>query len=187
MTTTATAQAPRRGTWKQTHQQNSTMIWFGTGKVPAETGVPALLGTQEGRLVALTPEGLPVFHGGMNTRFWAVPATEQTEVRHHSDGDSIAVTLVPAQREQPEPTKDVQAIQRAARPSRNGKLHPCECGCGGQVKGLYKQGHDARHAGDVARQILAAGSDANLDAFLRRLPTAALRAKAARIVQNRIR
>jgi len=160
MTTTATAQAPRRGTWKQTHQQNSAMIWFGTGKVPAEPGVPALLGTQEGRLVALTPEGLPVFHGGMNTRFWAVPATE--------------------------PTKDAQAIQRAARPSRNGKLHPCTCGCGGQVKGLYKQGHDARHAGDIARKFLTDPAPGQ-EFYLRQLPTEALRAKAARIVQNRIK
>lgn len=88
-------------------------------------------------------------------------------------------------------TEVTKAVKRAAKPSRNAKLHDCKCGCGQQVKGLYKQGHDARHASDVAKRVialLASDPDVNLadpDLF-DELPTQALKAKAAAIVVKRI-
>ena len=78
-------------------------------------------------------------------------------------------------------------------PSRNAKLSPCTCGCGAQVKGLYKQGHDARHAGNVARAAIArliADPDTNLadtSDLVAELPTEALRAKAAKMIAARIK
>lgn len=59
----------------------------------------------------------------------------------------------------------------------------CGCGCDENVSGkaLYKPGHDARHAGQVARQILTVRpeSKAARDALLDVLPTDALINKAS--------
>jgi len=55
-------------------------------------------------------------------------------------------------------------------------LANCKCGCKqqvGSVDSFYRPGHDARHAGDVARSILDDGDRKHLDA----LPTDALKAK----------
>jgi len=50
-------------------------------------------------------------------------------------------------------------------------------------RGLYyKQGHDARHAGEVARAILRAGTEADHSVYLNALPTQPLRDKALAIV-----
>lgn len=56
----------------------------------------------------------------------------------------------------------------------------CTCGCGAQVQGksLYKPGHDARHAGFVARHIAAQPTDEHEFDALNALPTQALRDKA---------
>jgi hypothetical protein len=53
----------------------------------------------------------------------------------------------------------------------------CRCGCGEAVAGkrIYRPGHDARHASQVAKALIAGASDEAYDA----LPTAALRLKAA--------
>lgn len=54
----------------------------------------------------------------------------------------------------------------------------CLCGCAEVVKskrGTYRPGHDARHAGEVARQVAADGDTGRYEA----LPTEALRSKAA--------
>lgn len=61
-------------------------------------------------------------------------------------------------------------------------FHKCGCGCDANIAGkaMYKPGHDARHAGEVARQIVAARPQgrAALDALLAVLPTDALQRKA---------
>lgn len=57
----------------------------------------------------------------------------------------------------------------------------CSCGCGNVVRkagSLYVPGHDARHAGLVAREVIGG---APLD-LLKALPSNALRAKAANMV-----
>lgn len=59
----------------------------------------------------------------------------------------------------------------------------CGCGCDDNVSGksMYKPGHDARHAGQVARQILTVRPESTTarDVLLDVLPTQALRDKAA--------
>lgn len=55
-------------------------------------------------------------------------------------------------------------------------LANCKCGCKqqvGSVDSLYRPGHDARHAGDIARRILDDGNREHLNL----LPTDALKAK----------
>lgn len=73
--------------------------------------------------------------------------------------------------------------------------HPCGCGCGETItsRAVYRPGHDARHAGEVARsvaeQVMATGGGlANLETDADRfevLPSAALREKALKMA-NRI-
>lgn len=55
----------------------------------------------------------------------------------------------------------------------------CYCGCGEPVgpKSLYRPGHDARHAGNIARQISTMDGN-EWDTYLVVLPTPALEAKA---------
>ena len=54
----------------------------------------------------------------------------------------------------------------------------CECGEAVGSKANYRPGHDARHAGQVARQ--AADDLENLAQYLKQLPSTALRRKALR-------
>lgn len=71
----------------------------------------------------------------------------------------------------------------------------CGCGCGQEVNSKYKQGHDARHAGEVARAAaetaLAKGVDYSMDELYEVLPSQALRIKAknmaARLVAKKKR
>ncbi|ASZ74366.1 hypothetical protein SEA_KINGBOB_52 [Arthrobacter phage KingBob] len=67
----------------------------------------------------------------------------------------------------------------------------CNCGCGeatSSSKTMYKPGHDARHAGNVARAMAADYNDAGNDEKLEALPSANLKHKArmmaARIVEK---
>jgi len=60
----------------------------------------------------------------------------------------------------------------------------CRCGCGEQVgrRALYRPGHDARHASQVGRAMIAAGAEDPV--LLAALPSEALRVK-ARAMLNR--
>lgn len=60
----------------------------------------------------------------------------------------------------------------------------CACQCGEQVgpKAIYRPGHDARHAGIVARAIAANPKQTKV--LLATLPTPALRAKAQRAAER---
>jgi hypothetical protein len=60
---------------------------------------------------------------------------------------------------------------------------PCGCGCGApthRAEARYLSGHDARHAGQVGRALVAGGDP---EALLATLPTDALRAKATGMVE----
>lgn len=194
MNTTATQTEPQWGTWKDLGN-SSALVYHGRNKAegPWAEGTFVVVGQTPTGWSMLTSDGTPVAQGGYASRFWAtrdysapvnqpdeprVPAQRQATSPTTAGDPAVATT---------KPTEDAKAINRAARPGRNSKLHACLCGCGGQVKGLYKQGHDARHAADVARRMIAAGSDANLTEFLQELPTEALRVKAANIVAKRVR
>ncbi|MEJ1088318.1 hypothetical protein WDU99_08315 [Microbacterium sp. Mu-80] len=61
-------------------------------------------------------------------------------------------------------------------------LNTCACTCGEPVgpKATYRPGHDARHAGMVARAVVENPKQAK--ALLATLPSDALRAKAQRAV-----
>ncbi|AZS08774.1 hypothetical protein KDJ02_gp53 [Arthrobacter phage Litotes] len=67
----------------------------------------------------------------------------------------------------------------------------CNCGCGeatSSSKTMYKPGHDARHAGNVARAMAADYNDAGNEEKLEALPSANLKHKArtmaARLVEK---
>lgn len=62
-------------------------------------------------------------------------------------------------------------------------VRACNCGCGTPTRktgSLYVPGHDARHAGLVARAIVSGDKAARIDV----LPSTALRAKAANMVSR---
>lgn len=63
-------------------------------------------------------------------------------------------------------------------------VNTCACTCGEQVgpKAMYRPGHDARHAGAVARAMVENPKQAK--ALLATLPSDALRAKAQRAVER---
>lgn len=67
---------------------------------------------------------------------------------------------------------------------------PCKCGCGEQVPGksFYRPGHDARHAGNVGREIANHYHEAGYDrrVALDDLPSDALKAKAEGIAEKQI-
>lgn len=81
---------------------------------------------------------------------------------------------------EPEPTSKTKA-KPAPKPKPQANpadLPLCKCGCGTPVgrKSNYKPGHDARHAGNVARQI--ADNPGERDMLLATLPSDKLRVKA---------
>lgn len=81
------------------------------------------------------------------------------------------------------PTPKKATVSKSKTAVVNPNLAPCPCGCGltaNSRKTTYRPGHDARHAGQIARAILAGGS-ANL---LEALPTPALKAKAEAQVER---
>lgn len=60
-------------------------------------------------------------------------------------------------------------------------VRTCRCGCGHEVQGkksIYRPGHDARHAGRVARLTLDRPTDEHEFDLIEALPSAALRTKA---------
>jgi hypothetical protein len=63
----------------------------------------------------------------------------------------------------------------------------CRCGCGQPVKGKkaeYLPGHDARHAGQVGRDMVGAPTSADRAALMNLLPSEPLRAKAQRVYEK---
>ncbi|MEO5981872.1 MAG: helix-turn-helix domain-containing protein [Pedococcus sp.] len=64
----------------------------------------------------------------------------------------------------------------------------CLCGCGSSALLQYQPGHDARHAGEVGRELATAGASLTpekREAILQALPSDALRAKALKIAEGR--
>lgn len=61
----------------------------------------------------------------------------------------------------------------------------CRCGCDESTKSNYRPGHDARHAGQVGREIAANYATKGFDrrTLLAALPSDALKAKAERIAE----
>ena len=201
MTATATrtrtpADAASWGTWKD-HGHAAVLGYMGRDRKSAGMVVRTVTVTVgRGNILVLrsTKDNAIVAQMGPAGRFWAVtapaevpqPRDGQTADERDEDGNELESGPIVV-------TADAKAIQRAARPSRNAKLSPCTCGCGAQVKGLYKQGHDARHAGNVARAAIArliADPDTNLadtSDLVAELPTEALRAKATKMIVARIK
>jgi len=210
MTATATrtrtpADVASWGTWKD-HGHAAVLGYMGRDRKSAGMVVRTVKVTVgKGNILVLrsTKDNEIVAQMGPAGRFWAVTApAEPVEVPQPRNGQTVldedtdagnAARDEALQAEFAQPTGDAKAITRAARPSRNAKLSPCTCGCGAQVRGLYKQGHDARHAGNVARAAIAAliaDPDTNLadtSDLVAELPTEALRAKATKMIAARIK
>ncbi len=79
---------------------------------------------------------------------------------------------------------------RPAPKTKDEGYHDCKCGCGERVpsKSNYRPGHDARHAGQVARTIVANYTTKGFDrrTVLADLPSDALKAKAEDIAGKSI-
>lgn len=72
-----------------------------------------------------------------------------------------------------------------ATPAAKVTAQPCRCGCKAQTvrpEALYLPGHDARHAGQVGRALIADPTKAAT--LLKTLPTPALRTKAEGMVKT---
>jgi len=174
----------RRGTYKGLGSPVRFYYWGTEKNANDEFGTLVTSVTVDGTKVTLDSD-FEVRTVDVRTRIWI---SDEAPVETTADADKV---IDQAWARTPEPTGDTKAIVKAAKPSRNAKLHPCKCGCGAPVRGLYKQGHDARHASDVAKKALAAlASDPDLNladnSLLDELPTDALKAKAAAIIAKRI-
>lgn len=181
---TGTDTSPVWGSWK-THGHKLYLDYFGTDrKAPAAEGIRSYWNVDgNGMLVGQAADGdRQIFRGGVASRFWAVevPAKElrtREEVRHHSDGDSIAVIteLVPA----PEPAP-------APAPKPAPAKATCHDGCGLPVNRgkLYRQGHDARHVKQLFAEIVA-GADLD-DTIAKLVHAPRLQAKLTEQVKRRI-
>lgn len=84
----------------------------------------------------------------------------------------------------PNPTKKERKMTATTTAPKSTDLRTCTCGCGENVAGKsnYRPGHDARHAGNIARAAFALRKDgqttAEAEAQINSLPTDALQAKA---------
>lgn len=87
------------------------------------------------------------------------------------------------------PAKKATATSGKATTKHEG-YHPCGCGCGENVpaKSNYRPGHDARHAGQVGREIAVNYATPGFDRreLLAALPSDALKAKAELIADKAI-
>lgn len=127
----------------------------------------------------------------------AMKPMRTTEHPHGADKSSGADALVASSQGKLRTVKEIAAT--AAKPGqvpsasrrrgdRSGQSgQSCLCGCNqvARLDSLYLQGHDARHASQVAKAILA-DPDADPIALLAALPTEKLRIKAAAIVAKRL-
>lgn len=147
-------------------------------------------------VVELTSSGVRIAGQGsfgVAHKFWARPlawatTTDPVKVTEHGHGGDRTRgpdVLVATGKGLPGKVPgDVKAPSR----SRNGKLHDCLCGCGTQVRGMYAQGHDARHVSKVVAAASGLGHDTNFTEWIaQELPTEALRAKAARAIAKLVK
>jgi hypothetical protein len=187
MNATATAErAATWGTWKDLGNV-SAIVYFGRNKRngPDPVGKHVVIVKASIGWAMLNSAGARVDTGGYASRFWGAVDTD-------APANQVPdAPVVPAPR-QPQTAGDptvatTQPPAKSARPGRNAKLRPCLCGCTAQVRGMYKQGHDARHASAVAQAIIAAGIGSDREAMLKAmkaLPTEALQMKALNIVRK---
>lgn len=79
---------------------------------------------------------------------------------------------------------------KPATKTKDESFHSCYCGCGENVpsKSFYRPGHDARHAGQIGREIAANYSTPGFDRrdLLSNLPSEKLVAKAESIAEKQI-
>lgn len=77
---------------------------------------------------------------------------------------------------------------KAPKPKKAKSLSDCLCGCGEQSQNNYRPGHDARHAGQIGREIAAGHGTKgfNRRTLLEFLPTDALKAKAEGVAETAI-
>lgn len=86
--------------------------------------------------------------------------------------------------------KEMRKTATATKPAKTETYHDCYCGCGEQVpsKSFYRPGHDARHAGQVGKEIARRYTEEGFDRreLLADLPSERLTAKAEAIAEKAI-
>lgn len=92
----------------------------------------------------------------------------------------------PKEESMPTPTKSKASPAKPKPKTSSGEIRKCLCGCGENVAGKasYRPGHDARHAGQIARAMLAASKKTDRTKALDALPSPALQAKATKIFEG---
>jgi|HubBroStandDraft_2_1064218.scaffolds.fasta_scaffold02391_12 hypothetical protein len=182
-------------TWKGTGNAQSFYYWGAIRKGPdRENGaLVTKVETHPQHITFYDATGKAVAVFGSATKFWASAAPVAavgTWIEVTPDAQpmrtikEIAATAAKPG-EVPSASKTAAKTQRVKANS----LSKCLCGtCDNVVKGMYAQGHDARHVSQVVKAVLA-NPDANLaDATeLDELPTAALKAKAVAAISKKIK
>lgn len=107
-------------------------------------------------------------------------ATTKAAIKAHADANNT-VKRAASKVKAPTKAKATKAAKSTPKPvpAKAKQQVKCGCGCGNLTARTYKPGHDARHAGQVARSIIK-GADPK--EALKALPTDALRTKAQRMV-----
>jgi hypothetical protein len=183
MTTTAT-----RSTWKG-HGNPQFFTYHGRGSQAGQGVLVAKVEADQGLTLRYVDGGL-IDRFGAATKFWAAPAIqpepasalEELHAQVYPEGKAaqrlrtvkeVAATAAKPGEVLPATSKHVKSVAL------------CTCGCGQRAQRQYKQGHDARHASQVAKAILA-DPEADPAGLLAALPTDKLRLKAAAIVARKL-
>lgn len=107
---------------------------------------------------------------------------------NHTREEAEAVIDAFLNQGEPAMSKKTAAPAKKAVASKEKTFHPCNCGCKENVPStsFYRPGHDARHAGAVAREIAANYTTKGFDrrTLLKALPSDALRDKAEKIAEK---
>lgn len=137
---------------------------------------------QQGNLVTLTEDG----EG--NEAWQSIQTTDDlTHEEAEAKFDEWAGVAAP------QTPSSATAPRKSAGKAASKDPHECLCGCGEVIttRSLYRPGHDARHAGQVGREIASImngghdeGDQITIDSLIEALPTDALRRKAMRVADN---
>jgi len=107
-------------------------------------------------------------------------ASDNPQVDYHATSESMAFDALSIDAPKTGKIKKTEPVKVKSVLDKDGKPRLCTCGCGENLQGksMYRPGHDARHAGWVARYIAAQPTDEHEFDALNALPTQALRDKA---------
>jgi hypothetical protein len=163
------------GSWKS-HGNASELYYWGQSRKAAyeKDGRLITLSMEKGLLVGRDAQGNQVLCGGNATRFWAsqvkLDGFDAAEYEKHYGT---------------KPASDPKVVaKQAAEDTKSLTVKTCRCGCGTVVpkRSLYRQGHDAKHVAELAKEVR--NGSITMQQAIDDLPSDALAVKLTSAVSN---